>query len=61
MSGDGNCFFRACAVQLCELASKSKECKDLLCRLGIRDGAPHDQVHQDLRKIVVSEWMENPQ
>ena len=61
VSGDGNCFFRACAVQLCELASKSKECKDLLCRLGIRDGAPHDQVHQDLRKIVVSEWMENPQ
>ena len=54
-------IFRACALQLRELTSKSRECKDLLCNLKIHEDAHHNQVHQDLHKIVVSEWMENPQ
>ena len=44
--------------QLREIASKSTECND---KLGLHEGAHHDQVHQDLHKIVVSEWMENSQ
>ena len=59
--GDGNCFFRACALQLCELARERTQCKELLNKLGIVVGTHHEQIQKDLRRMVVSEWMENPQ